>query len=35
MVTRIPARFPFVILLLAALACNLPFGFDEGGNEWD
>lgn len=35
MFTRTPARFAIVILFLAALACNLPFDFDEDDSEWD
>jgi hypothetical protein len=34
--TRIPIRFTVLILLLAALACNLPFGNDEDDNgDWE
>ncbi len=34
--TRAPIRFAVLILLLAALACNLPFGADEDDNgDWE
>ena len=34
MFTRTPARFAIVILLLAALACNLPFDFEGDDSDW-
>lgn len=29
-----PFRFAIIALLLAALACSLPFGFEEDDSDW-